>query len=57
MCWHLTAEQVVNMLDSDLSDEEDYDIDEVVFPGSNDELGFNPTEEELEDQTEQDELR
>lgn len=41
-----TGEQVLNLLDSDV---EDYDgeIDEVFFPGSDDELGF--AEEEMED--------
>ena len=42
---HLTAEEVVQMLDSD---GEDYDMDEIIFPGSDDELGFEEIEIEEE---------
>ena len=38
---HLTTEDVVGMLDSD-SDE--YGFDDIIFPGSNDELGFEEVE-------------
>ena len=46
-----TREQVLGLLDSDNSDnEEDFDdgMDDVFFPGSDDELGF--LEEEVEDE-------
>ena len=39
-----TGEQVLDLLDSDV---EDGEMDEVFFPGSDDELGF--AEEEIED--------
>lgn len=43
----LTTEQVVGMLDSDEEltlSEEEYNVDEVFFPGSDDELGFEEVE-------------
>ena len=42
-----TGEQVLDLLDSDVEDDYDGEMDEVFFPGSDDELGF--VEEEIED--------
>ena len=50
---HLTTDQVVDMLDFDVSDDEDYDRDEMFFPGSDDELGFE--ELEIGDESDQEE--
>ena len=41
-----TGEEVLNLLDSNVEEEND-EIDEVFFPGSDDELGF--AGEEIED--------
>ena len=38
---------MLNLLDSNVEEENDDEIDEVFFPGSDDELGF--AEEEIED--------
>ena len=38
---HLTTEDVVGMLDSD---NEEYGFDDIIFPGSDDELGFEEVE-------------
>ena len=42
-----TGEQVLDLIDSDIEDFDD-GMDEVFFPGSDDELGF--AEEEIEDE-------
>ena len=42
---YLTAEEVAQILDSD---GEDYDMDEIIFPGIYDELGFEEIEIEEE---------
>ena len=45
----LTTEDVVDMLDSD----DEYGFDDIIFPGSDDELGFE--EVEVDDEATQDE--